>query len=332
MMKKKISGAEKAELQELPQIKERLSFLYLERCLVNRQDSAISITDERGTVNMPAASLSVLLLGPGTNITHRAMELLGDVGTSVVWIGEHGVRYYASGKPLTHSATMLIEQAKLVSNMQSRLAVARKMYQIRFPDDDVSKLTMQQLRGKEGARVRKVYRDCAARTGVEWSGREYDPDNFDEGSLVNQALSAGNACLYGISHSVIVALGCSPGLGFVHTGHERAFVYDIGDLYKAEFVIPLAFEMAAQEPEDIGGETRRALRDAIAGGHLLERIVKDIRFLLLDNKDTEIFYDSIVNLWDEKKGFVKNGISYGRENDPTVETGYGKLVEPEDET
>jgi CRISPR-associated protein Cas1 len=166
MMKKKISGAEKAELQELPQIKERLSFLYLERCLVNRQDSAISITDERGTVDVPAASLSVLLLGPGTNVTHRAMELIGEVGTSVVWIGEHVVRYYASGKPLTHSAAMLIEQAKLVSNMQSRLTVARKMYQMRFPDEDVSKLTMQQLRGKEGARVRKIYRDCAIKTGT----------------------------------------------------------------------------------------------------------------------------------------------------------------------
>ena len=102
---KKLPGAQKTELQELPQIKERLSFLYLERCLINRQDSSISIADERGTVQVPAASLSVLLLGPGTTVTHRAMELIGDAGTSVLWIGEHGVRYYAWGKPLTHSAS-----------------------------------------------------------------------------------------------------------------------------------------------------------------------------------------------------------------------------------
>lgn len=329
-MKQKIKGAEKAELQELPQIKERISFLYLERCLINRQDSAISITDERGTVNVPAASLSVLLLGPGTNVTHRAMELIGDVGTSVLWIGERGVRYYAAGKPLTHSAALLIAQAMLVSNMQSRLAVARKMYQMRFFGEEVSKLTMQQLRGKEGARVRKIYRECAARTGVKWNGREYDPDNFDGGSLVNQALSAGTACLYGIAHSVIAALGCAPGLGFVHTGHERSFVYDVADLYKAEFVIPLAFEMAAKEAEDIGGETRRALRDVIASNHLLERIVKDIRYLLLDNKDIEVSYDDIVDLWDEKKGFVKNGISYGKENESTLDKGYGKILEDEE--
>ena len=326
-MKPKINGAEKAELQELPQIKERISFLYLERCLINRQDSAISVTDERGTVNVPAASLSVLLLGPGTNVTHRAMELLGDVGSSVLWIGEHGVRYYASGRPLTHSSTMLISQAELVTNMRSRLVVARKMYQMRFTGEDVSTLTMQQLRGKEGARVRKIYRECAKRNGIEWDRREYDPDDFDGGSLVNQALSAGTACLYGIAHSVIVALGCSAGLGFVHTGHERSFVYDIADLYKAEFVIPLAFKMAADEPDDIGGETRRALRDLIANKHLLERITKDIQYLLLDNNDVEVTYNDIVNLWDEKNGFVKNGISYGKGNEPSSDKGYGKILE-----
>lgn len=139
---------DKPGLQELPQIKERISFLYLERCLINRQDSAISISDERGTVNVPAASLSIIILGPGTNITHRAMELAGDVGTGIIWTGEHGVRFYASGSAMTHSAALLVQQAKLVSNTQTRLGVARRMYQMRFPDEDVTGLTMQQLRGK----------------------------------------------------------------------------------------------------------------------------------------------------------------------------------------
>lgn len=326
-MKEKVNGAKKAELQELPQIKERISFLYIERCLVNRQDSAISITDERGTVDVPAASLGVLLLGPGTNVTHRAMELIGDTGTTVLWVGEHGVRYYASGRPLTHSAALLIAQAELVTNMRSRLDVARKMYQMRFPGEDVSMLTMQQLRGKEGARVRKVYRESAKTSGVEWDGREYDPDDFASGSLVNQALSAGTACLYGIAHSVIVAMGCSAGLGFVHMGHERSFVYDIADLYKAEFVIPLAFRLAADEPEDIGGEMRRAMRDAIASKHLLERIAKDIQYLLLNQQKVDITYEDIVNLWDEKKGAVQNGISYGKDEEPSLTSGYGKILE-----
>lgn len=327
---RKMTGASKAELQELPQIKERISFLYLERCLINRQDSSISITDERGTVQVPSASLGVLLLGPGTTITHRAMELVGDSGTSVLWIGEHGVRYYASGKPLTHSASLLQAQAQLVTNTRSRLRVARQMYQMRFPGEDVSELTMQQLRGKEGARVRKVYRKCAKEHQVEWDGREYDPDDFEGGNAVNKALSAGTACLYGLAHSVIVALGCSPGLGFVHTGHERSFVYDIADLYKAEFVIPLAFATAEDSTEDIGGDMRRFMRDKIASNHLLERMVRDIRYLLIGEKDTTVSYTDIVNLWDEKNGFVKNGISYGKEVE--LKEGYGKIIEDSDDS
>lgn len=158
-MKKQV-GAKKAELLELPRVSDRISFLYVEHSKINRQDSAITVTDRRGVARIPAAMISVLMLGPGTEITHRAMELIGDTGTGIVWVGERGVRLYAHGRALTRSSRLLECQAKLVSNRRSRLAVARKMYQLRFPDEDVSGLTMQQLRGREGARVRQVYRVC----------------------------------------------------------------------------------------------------------------------------------------------------------------------------
>ena len=232
---------------------------------------------------------------------------------------------------MTHSAALLVQQAKLVSNTQTRLGVARRMYQMRFPDEDVTGLTMQQLRGKEGARVRRIYRECSRKTNVEWKGREYNPEDFLDGTPVNQALSAGNACLYGLAHSVIAALGCSPGLGFVHTGHDRSFVYDVADLYKAEYVIPLAFEIASRNPEDIGSEMRRAVRDKIAATHLLKRMVQDINTLLMGEEGTlEITYSNIVDLWDEKKGFVRNGVSYGKEYDE-VEDGFLNEQEQESE-
>jgi CRISPR-associated protein Cas1 len=165
------------------------------------------------------------------------MELIGDSGASVCWVGERGVRYYAHGRPLTHSSRLLIAQAALVSNTRSRVAVARQMYAMRFTGEDVSQMTMQQLRGREGARIRSVYRAMSRKHGVKWDGREYDVDDYESGDPVNKALSAAHACLYGVVHSVIVAMGCSPGLGFIHTGHERSFVYDIADLYKAEITI-----------------------------------------------------------------------------------------------
>jgi CRISP-associated protein Cas1 len=266
-----IPGARPATVPELARAQDRLTFLYVERCLVSRDASAVTATDEGGTIHVPAATLGALLLGPGTNVTHQAMVLLAESGSTVVWVGERGVRYYAHGRSLSTSSRLLVAQAEKVTNRNERLAVARAMYEMRFPDEDVGGLTMQQLRGREGARVRRAYREHAERTGVKWSGRKYRPDDFDSSDVVNQALSAATTCLYGVAHAVIVALGCSPGLGFVHTGHERSFVYDIADLYKAELAIPAAFDAAAADPSDIGGHVRRDMRDRMYKARLLER-------------------------------------------------------------
>ena len=331
MTSHKPSGAARPDLQSLPQIKERISFVYLERCVVNREDSAITVWDARGIVHVPAAAISVILLGPGTKVTHRAMELIGDTGTSVIWVGEYGVRYYAHGRPLTHSSQLLTAQAASVSNVRTRAAVARRMYALRFPGEDISQLTIQQLRGREGSRIRSVYRRFSKETGVPWHGREYDPDDYESSTPINKALSAAHACLYGVVHSVIVALGCSPGLGFVHTGHERSFVYDIADLYKAEITIPIAFQIAAKatEKDDIGALTRRAVRDAIANGHILVQAVQHIRTLLLDEDENSIDVE-IIHLWDDKRGFIKSGVDYSGESEDEAEAdlkeGYGKIL------
>lgn len=304
-----LPGMVRPDLQALPQIKDRMTFLYLEHCTLGRQDGAITVADERGIVQIPAAAISVLLLGPGTRVTHRAMELMGDAGVGAVWVGEHGVRYYAHGRPLTTRTKLLQKQAELVSNTRKHLAVVRKMYQLRFPGEDVSQLTMQQLRGREGSRVRSVYRKMAQETGVPWNGRLYRPEDFASGDLVNQALSAGHACLYGLAHAVIVALGCAPGLGFVHIGQEGSFVYDIADLYKAEVTIPIAFRTAVEAPEDLPAVVRRRVRDAMVAQHILERMVHDIRWLLLPEEEAADQEEAIY-LWDNQLGQVRNGVNY----------------------
>ena len=260
---------EKPEIQALPRVQDRMTFIYLERCKINRDNGAITVKVENGITHIPAAAISVVLLGPGTDVTHRAMELMGDAGVTVIWVGEHGVRYYAYGRALTNHSTLLIKQAQLVSNEKKHIQVARMMYQMRFPNEDVSKLTMQQLRGREGSRVRAVYREQSKKWNVPWNRRDYRPEDYESGDPVNKALSAGNACLYGLAHAVICALGCSPGLGFVHVGHELSFVYDIADLYKASTTIPIAFEMAAENADDIGSATRRRLREEFRKGRIL---------------------------------------------------------------
>ncbi|MBL6280412.1 type I-E CRISPR-associated endonuclease Cas1, partial [Micromonospora fiedleri] len=203
----KIPGVPPAELADLNRVQDRLSFIYLERCVIHRDSNAITTTDDKGIIHIPAATVGVLLLGPGTSITQQAMMLLADNGATVVWVGEHGVRYYAHGRPLARSSRLLVAQATAVTHRDRRLQVAREMYRMRFPGEDTTALTMQQLRGKEGARVRRSYREHAKRTGVNWSNREYNPDDFTSSDPVNQALSAAHACLYGVVHAVIVAVG-----------------------------------------------------------------------------------------------------------------------------
>jgi CRISPR-associated protein Cas1 len=311
-------GMCRPELQALPQIKDRMTFLYLEHCQLNRENSAISVTDDEGVVLVPAASISVLMLGPGTRVTHRAMELMGDAGVTVIWVGEHGVRFYASGRGLTNHSSLLIKQAELVSNQRKHLAVVRKMYEMRFPGENVSGLTLQQLRGREGSRIRAVYRNASQKWQVPWNGRTYDPENFSGGDGVNQALSAGHACLYGLAHAVIVALGCSPGLGFVHVGHDCSFVYDIADLYKAELTIPAAFELAAQVPsEELPSAVRRRIRDDMATSHLLERMVHDIKWLLSEDDEPEKEEQAAIYLWDDRNGTVSNARNYGKGEEET---------------
>ncbi len=292
-------------------IADRVSFIYVEHAKINRRDSAVTVTDKRGIVQIPAAMIGVLLLGPGTEISHRAVELIGDTGTSIVWVGERGVRHYAHGRALAHSTRLLQKQAQLVSNTRSRLEVARKMYQMRFPGEDVSTLSMQRLRGKEGARVRSFYHLQAKLNNVEWIKRDYDVQDFGSGNGVNQALSAANVCLYGLVYSIIVALGMSPGLGFIHTGHDLSFVYDVADLYKAEVTIPIAFQVAAdiKPDDDIGRLTRLKVRDSFVDGKILGRVVKDIQFLLGVENNDSIDVDTI-NLWDDKDKLVSYGVNY----------------------
>lgn len=301
----------KTELTELPRISDRVSFIYVEHAKINRQDSAITVLEERGLVRIPAAMIGVLMLGPGTDISHRAMELMGDTGTSVVWVGERGVRHYAHGRSLSHSTRFLESQAKLVTNTRLRVDVARKMYSLRFPGEDVTGLTMAQLRGKEGARVRRLYRELSQKYKVEWEGRDYDPDHYEAGNLINKALSCSHSALYGLVYSVIVALGLSPGLGFIHTGHDLSFVYDIADLYKADVTIPIAFKVVSEyeEKDDLERLVRLRTRDAFVDGKLMQSMVRDLQYILNLREGSELKAD-IINLWDDKEELVKHGVSY----------------------
>lgn len=308
----------KTIIGELPRLSDRVSFIYVEHSKINCVNGSVTVADTRGTVRIPISMIGVLLLGPGTNITHRAMQLMGESGACVAWVGEYGIRHYAHGRSLSHTSRFMEIQARLVSNTRSKLQVARKMYQMRFPNEDVSSLTMQQLRAKEGSRIRKLYRKLSSEYGVEWNGRVYDPDNFEAADNINKALSSANVALYGLTYCAIVAMGLVPGLGFVHVGHDLSFVYDVADLYKAETTIPLAFQVASEyESGDIAKQTRRKVRDSFVDGKIFARIVHDIQVLIgvIDNDLDHTIEIIPLSLWDNKNENVKYGINYSNNGD-----------------
>ena len=290
---------------------DRISFLYVERATVNRDGNALTITDQRGVAHVPATQLAVLLLGPGTRITYAAMALLGDAGTSTVWVGERGVRYYASGRPPAKSSRMAELQAEIVSHQRKRLDCAKRMYDLRFPGEDLTGLSMAKLRGREGARMKKVYAAEAARTGVHWDRRSYDPNNFDSSSPINQALTAASAALYGIAHAVVAGMGFIPALGVIHTGTDRSFVYDIADLYKAEIAIPAAFDAVAQEEGRPSIVVRRIVRDAVVEKRLMQRMVRDLKFVM-NIPENETFGDAELMLWSELE-VIASGVNWAED-------------------
>ncbi|MQY28896.1 type I-E CRISPR-associated endonuclease Cas1e [Nocardia aurantia] len=312
----------KAHPHDLHRLQDRVSTLYVERSHIDRDENAVVVINKKETVRVPAALVAAMLLGPGTRITHAAAALLADSGTTICWIGQQGVRMYAAGIGPSRGAGLLMRQAHLVTRPKERLTVARAMYGMRFPGEDVSEATMQQLRGREGTRVRRIYREHAVRTGVPWQGRKYVAgDAHAAGDDLNRVLSAANAALYGIAHAVITGLGASPGLGFVHTGSAMSFVLDIADLYKAEYSIPLAFDLIADGLTE-ERDARLGLRDLIAERRLLPRIVDDIRTLLGSGTDDDPTAGP--QLWDEKLGTVDGGTNWAGDYADLVQPGFGE--------
>ncbi|MBB6100007.1 CRISPR-associated protein Cas1 [Deinobacterium chartae] len=296
-------------LRELPKFRDGLSYLYLEHARLEVQERAITCLQPRGAVDIPVAALGVLLLGPGTTVTHAAIKALADGGCTVLWVGEDSTRLYAGGLGETRSSARLQRQVLLWAHETSRLRVVRAMYALRFGHSVPGHLTLRQIRGMEGARVRDAYARASRESGVPWSGRTYRRNNWGA-DPINRALSAGNTCLYGLAHAAILSGGYSPALGFIHTGRQLSFVYDIADLYKTDYVVPAAFEAVSELPESIESRVRTLLRARITRTRLLERMVSDLHALMdADPNEDETDAADPGELWDPD-GNVPGGVAY----------------------
>lgn len=264
-------------------IKDRSSYVWLRMGRLDVEDGAFVLADAEGTrTQVPIGSLTCLFLEPGTVVTHAAVRLAAQVGCLLIWTGEGGVRFYAAGQPGGARSERLLHQARLALDDDLRLAVVRKMYQLRFREEAPSRRSLDQLRGIEASRVKRTYELLAERYGVKWRGRSYDPRTGGSlgSDLPNVCLSAANACLYGVCEAAVLAAGYAPAIGFLHTGKARSFVFDIGDIVKFDLVAPLAFKVAASAPKNAEREVRLACRDAFRSSGLLKRLVPLIEDVL----------------------------------------------------
>lgn len=267
-------------LKPLP-MKDRVSMVFIQYGQIDVLDGAFVVIDQTGIrTHIPVGSVACLMLEPGTRVSHAAIKLASAVGTLLVWVGEAGVRLYASGQPGGARADRLLYQAKLALDDDLRLKVVRKMYELRFGEAPPQRRSVEQLRGIEGARVRETYKLLAKQYGVQWNGRNYDTKDWEKGDIANQCLSAATSCLYGITEAAVLAAGYAPAVGFIHTGKPLSFVYDIADIFKFDTVVPIAFRIAGKKPHNADREVRLACRDIFRSNRVLEKIIPTIEEVL----------------------------------------------------
>lgn len=268
------------EMPVMP-LKSRLSLFSVERGTIEVEGSALAVSDINGVrAQLPVGATAVLMLEPGTAITHAAVKLCAESKTLIIWSGEGGVRLYSAGQEGAAHTYRLLRQAKLALNPATRLAVAREMYRIRFREIAPARRSIEQLRGMEGARVRARYQELSAEYGVPWNGRNYNRNDWSASDPINRAVSAANSCLYGLCHAAILISGYSAAIGFVHTGYPLAFVHDLADLWKMDLSVPVAFRVVAEGGGVAATRVRHLLRDEFRRTGLLERIIPTIETLL----------------------------------------------------
>lgn len=272
----------KVRRDDLPQVKDRYPFIYLEHGRLEIDDSSIKWIDaEQGVIRIPVALLNCILLGPGTSVTHEAIKVMAQSNCSICWVGEDSLLFYASGITPTSNTRNLRKQIQIASDKAKALEVARRMFARRFPDAELKDKSLKEMMGMEGHRVRASYEEKAIKYNIGWKGRDFVPGKFELSDITNQIMTATNSALYGILCSCVHSIGYSPHIGFIHSGSPLPFIYDLADLYKEYLCIDLAFsltlEMAGRYNKYRASE---AFRKRVIEIDLLGRIGSDIEEML----------------------------------------------------
>ncbi len=236
-----------------------------------------------GTYDIPYQNVSMILLGPGTSLTHDVFRLAASHGTALIAVGDDGVRMY-SAQPLGPDRSALArKQMILWANEETRLYTARNMYAKRmgeyYPNEEIAA-----LRGMEGARARETYTLMARKYGIPWQGRNYDRKNPEGTDIPNQALNHAATVAYAAASIAVAATRTIAQLGFIHEESGQAFVLDIADLFRDTFTLPVAFgaskECLRGQPVSIERQVRKFAGVTLKRRGIIPKMIDTIKELL----------------------------------------------------
>jgi CRISPR-associated protein Cas1 len=277
-------GLEKARIPHA----DRHGLIWFERGRLDVEDGCLRFVSAggpdlpAGSYQVPHQAVSIILLGPGSSVTHDALRLLARHGCALAAIGEGATRLYTAPPLMPDTSAAARAQVRLWADSESRMEVARAMYAMRF-GEIVRTRDIEVLRGQEGARIKRSYQLAAERHGVSWRGRNYDRENPEAGDLPNQAINHAATAVSAAAAVAVAAVAGIPQLGFIHEDSGQSFVLDIADLYRHDVVLDIAFgaaKEAAKSAESIERITRRRAAQLMRQRGLIPSMIDRIKTLL----------------------------------------------------
>ncbi|SDO20375.1 CRISPR-associated protein, Cas1 family [Filomicrobium insigne] len=268
---------------------DRHGLIFLDRGRLEVEDGCLRFMTagggmlDAGDYQIPHQSVSIVLLGPGSSVTHDALRILAAHGCALAAIGNDGVRFYTAPPLLPDTSALARRQVTLWASSQQRIAVARQMYAIRF-GEEVKARTIEMLRGMEGARLKRLYELTAQKYGVPWHGRRYDRANPNATDVPNQAINHAASAVEAAAAIAVASTATIPQLGFVHEDSGQSFVLDIADLVRHDVTLPIAFGAAKQfmknERENLERLVRTRAAEIFNREQVVARLIEHIKTLL----------------------------------------------------
>lgn len=276
--------------------KDRAGLLYLARGTLTARHGTLAFLQgystsadalSPGDHAIPLQGVSMILLGPGSTVSHDALRLLAHARTALAAVGENGVRLYTAPPLIPDRSGLAREQARAWADPKRRLDIARRMFAWRL-GKVLPHRSIEVLRGIEGARMKETYRLLAQRFGVEWRRRRYDRARPSAADLPNQALNHASSAVEGAAAIAVAATATIPQLGFVHEDPGQSFVLDIADLYRDSVTIPCAFRAAKRIGDldlDVERITRRLTGETLSREAVIPKMIDRIKSLFAKEEE-----------------------------------------------